>query len=138
VKIGARYGLKAMRLPYEPKAAIRAIEPGGKIGTAVERRQARFLARRLDRAGVFHPDRIFGLAWSGAMTEARLLCLLKRLPAGLSEIYFHPALADRYPQSARGYLYRAEADALVSKEALELMEKSGIERKSFSAFQAAA
>ncbi len=52
--------------------------------TALLRRQAR-------QAGLATNDHAFGIAWSGHMTEARLLRLLPRLPPGLSEIYSHPA-----------------------------------------------
>jgi hopanoid biosynthesis associated protein HpnK len=35
-------------------------------------------------------DRVYGLRDTGRMTGARLAVLLRELPAGLSEIYFHP------------------------------------------------
>jgi hypothetical protein len=61
-------------------------------------------------------DAVFGIAWSGAMTEARVLALLARLPAGESEIYFHPA-AGRDAALDRlmpGYRHEEELAALLS------------------------
>jgi hypothetical protein len=49
------------------------------------------LRRRLRRAGLAVNDHVFGIAWSGAMTEDRMLALLPWLPDGINEIYFHPA-----------------------------------------------
>jgi chitin disaccharide deacetylase len=54
---------------------------------------------------------VFGLAWSGAMTTARLKGLIEYLPDGLSEIYLHPATGP-YPGSAPGYGYVGELQAL--------------------------
>jgi len=49
------------------------------------------LRRRLRRAGLTCNDQVFGIAWSGAMSEARVLALLPHLPQGVSELYCHPA-----------------------------------------------
>jgi len=68
------------------------------------------------RAGLLTNDHAFGLAWSGGMTEDRLLQLIPRLPPGLSEIYFHPAagrdaLLDRFMPD---YEHEGEMAALLS------------------------
>ena len=55
---------------------------------------------------------MFGLAWSGAMTQRRLKGIIEHLPEGLSEIYLHPATGD-YPGSALGYRYAEERAALL-------------------------
>jgi hypothetical protein len=62
------------------------------------------------------PDSVFGLAWSGHMTEARLLRLIPSLPEGESEIYFHPAARrDAAIDAAMpGYEHEAELAALLS------------------------
>ena len=49
------------------------------------------LRRQVRRAGMAAPDAMFGLAWTGHMTEPRLLRLIAHLPEGRNEIYFHPA-----------------------------------------------
>jgi chitin disaccharide deacetylase len=131
--IGKRYGLKAMRVPYEPTDILRRIDSQTPANPLVAW-WAKRLKARLRAAGIFAPDRVFGLAWSGEMTERRLCALLADLPAGSNEIYFHPALAASYPGSAPFYAYRAEADALVSQKAIELINKNDIRRMAFGAF----
>lgn len=51
---------------------------------------AGLLRRRVRAAGLHAAPAVFGLAWSGAMSEARVLQLLPAAPDG-SELYFHPA-----------------------------------------------
>jgi hypothetical protein len=67
---------------------------------------------RFRRNGFATNDNVFGLAWSGAMTEARLLGILEHLPEGVSEIYCHPATDDR--DGPAGYRHADELAALTS------------------------
>ncbi len=111
--IGRRHGMKAMRAPVEPRAIINEIEPGRTpLSDRIAGAYARTMRSRLKRAGLLTPDHVFGLAWSGAMSSARLTALIERLPEGLSEIYLHPATRDDYPGHAPGYAYRGELAAL--------------------------
>jgi chitin disaccharide deacetylase len=87
------------------------------------------LGRRLRRAGLGVNDHIFGLAWSGHMTEDRLLRLLPHLPDGVSEIYFHPA-AQRSPRLAAAmpdYRHVEELAALLSPAVREAISAHGID-----------
>lgn len=136
LKIGKRYGLNAVRVPYEPLETIRAIEPDAP-GSFVMELWARRLQARLTAAGIFAPDRVFGLAWSGAMTEERLCALLEHLPEGVSEIYFHPATAGGFTLSAPGYLYAQEYAALISPQVIELTRKLNIGLGPFADFATA-
>jgi hopanoid biosynthesis associated protein HpnK len=90
---GRRVGLPRIRVPSEPPAVMAALghrrTPGGQALHA----WTRLLRRRAMRAGIAADDHVFGIAWSGHMTAARVAALLGRLPAGSSEIYFHPATA---------------------------------------------
>jgi len=113
LKIGARHGLDAARAPVEPAAILNAIEPGAGAAISPFRLMAGQLRRRFRAAGWRTPDQVFGLRWSGAMTQARLQGLIQRLPAGLTEIYLHPATG-AYPGSAAGYGYAEELVALLS------------------------
>ena len=133
VRIGRPFGMKAMRVPYEPAEVLRQIEPGAGRDFIVER-WARRLRRRLKAAGVFSPDQVFGLGWSGAMTTARLAGLIARLPEGLSEIYLHPATGAVYPGATPGYLYEQELAALTSSQVIDLMKKSQVSLGSFADF----
>ena len=126
IRIGARHRMQAVRVPAEPGAVIRAVEPGARSALpAVTAPWTRLLARRLRRAGCRVPDQVFGLSWTGAMTEARVAGLLARLPAGTTEIYTHPALDGAYPGAAAGYRYADELAALVSPGVRAAAELSG-------------
>jgi hopanoid biosynthesis associated protein HpnK len=133
VRIGRRFGMKAMRVPYEPAEVLRQIEPGAG-GDFVVELWARRLRRRLAAAGIYSPDRVFGLGWSGAMTAARLTGLVAHLPDGLSEIYLHPATEAGYPGATPGYLYEQELAALTSDQVIDLMKKNRISLGSFADF----
>jgi hypothetical protein len=63
----------------------------GVAGGRVLHRWTQLLRRQARGAGMAVNDSVFGLAWSGHMTEARVLQILAALPDGVSEIYFHPA-----------------------------------------------
>jgi hopanoid biosynthesis associated protein HpnK len=114
--IGRDYGMKAMRVPAEPAAALRAAFPQERARTPLYRPWVERLRRRLRHAGLEVNDHVFGLAWSGRMVEERVLRLLPHLPEGLSEIYFHPATR-RSPALAAampGYRHTEELAALTS------------------------
>jgi hopanoid biosynthesis associated protein HpnK len=133
LRIGRRYGLKAMRVPYEPVNVLRQIERNARGSTVVEI-WANRLRRRLAAAGIYTPDRIFGLAWSGAMTTTRLAGLIAHLPEGVSEIYMHPATSPHYSGSAPGYLYVEELAALTSLQVLDLTRKASFRVGPFADF----
>ena len=95
--IGADYGARALRTPVEPLAGSAARwsrRPGRRSrssdgamggGDAAAGPQGRLGSRA---------DRVFGLAWSGAMTEPRLAGLIRNLPAGAArKSTLHPATA---------------------------------------------
>lgn len=90
--IGRDYGVLAVRVPDEP-FWFAARSGGWAAGTsaALLAPWIALMKRRLRAARVFHNDRIFGIAASGAMDEAKLLEILARLPPGVTEIYLHPA-----------------------------------------------
>jgi hopanoid biosynthesis associated protein HpnK len=112
VEIGQEYGMRAMRLPAEPVAPLRAAFPGERPAAPPWSPVVTSLRRRLDRAGLARNDQVFGLAWSGRMVEDRLLGLLPHVPEGVSEIYCHPAVA---PASfVPGYRHAEELAALLS------------------------
>ena len=128
VEIGSDYGMRAVRLPAEPVAALRLAFPGERYKAPLYRPAIAGLRRRLGRAGLAMNDHVFGIAWSGAMTEHRVLALLPHLPPGVSEIYFHPAtetnaaLAEGMPS----YRHAEELAALVSPAVRRRIAELGI------------
>jgi hopanoid biosynthesis associated protein HpnK len=122
LRIGREHGLRAVRLPAESGAP------------APLRPWLRLLARRLDRAGVAHNDAVVGIAHSGAMDEAVVLRALDQLPAGVTEIYLHPATESGavIAPSMPGYRHADELSALLSPRVRAAVERLGIPRGGFS------
>ena len=132
LRVGKRYGMRAVRAPVEDRAVLRQVEsvaPGGRV----EHLTARLLRRRLRRAGLVVPDRVFGLAWTGALDARRLRGLIERLPPGLTEIYTHPATGP-YPGAAPGYRYADELAALLDPAAREVLTRRDIALGTFRSF----
>jgi len=134
VRIGRRYGMRAIRVPLEPSAVLRKADPKAKLPAALATAPWALLARARFRAlGLRVPDQVFGLAWSGAMSARHLLGLIEHLPDGLSEIYLHPATGP-YPGSAPGYAYAEELAALTAPRVIEAFRHAGIAKGGFADF----
>ena len=129
IEIGRDYGLRAVRLPSEPVAALRRAFPGEAYRAAAWRPAVTTLRRRLRRAGLAANDHVFGIAWSGDMVEERLLRLLPHLPYGVSEIYCHPATRSTPALAAAMPSYRhvEELAALVSPRVRRRIAELGVE-----------
>jgi hopanoid biosynthesis associated protein HpnK len=118
VDIGRDYGLRAIRIPAEPRATLRraGATSADRMVAALHRPFAALLRRRARAAGLIANDHLLGLAWTGAVTEARLLRLLEAIPAGVSELYLHPAASRSAPLVAAmpDYAQTEEFAALIS------------------------
>lgn len=106
-------GVRAVRVPWEPPALVRAAEPASRTASRALWPFAALLRRLAARQGLAAPDRVVGLAWTGAFTADRLAALLPRLPAGTTEIYLHPAVRDGFAGGAPGYRHAEELAALL-------------------------
>ncbi|HTJ62338.1 MAG TPA: hopanoid biosynthesis-associated protein HpnK [Alphaproteobacteria bacterium] len=133
-RIGRRYGMLAIRIPDEPRDVLMAAEPGLDIPKSHLGPVLWWLRRCARRARLIQNDAVFGLAWSGDMTEGRLLALIPHLPDGLNELYSHPATknAAQMPHAARGYKYREELQALLSPKVKRALAANGIELTRFT------
>jgi chitin disaccharide deacetylase len=126
VDVGRRYGMRALRIPVEPWRIVADIDPlTRRRGGLMVASWAAWLRRRIRRAGLTTADAVFGLAWSGAMTKTRLAALLGRLPAGLVEIYLHPAVTNSFAGAAPGYRYAEEFAALCDADCIAAVRRSG-------------
>ncbi len=94
LKVGKEYGMKAVRLPYEPllpswrasrKAFLRRLAASLFLFPWVI-----LLRNRLRRAEAFSNDLVFGMNDSGHIRLDLILRFLEFLPHGVTEIYFHP------------------------------------------------
>ena len=135
LRIGAGFGMRAIRVPREPRPLLRQAEPGARPRAALDIAPwAALLGVRARQAGLLIPDRTLGLAWSGAMTPPRVAALLAHLPGGLTELYTHPATAGGFPGAAPGYRYAEERDALIAPASIAAVRASGAVRGGFSDF----
>ncbi|MGH7789745.1 MAG: hopanoid biosynthesis-associated protein HpnK [Candidatus Binatia bacterium] len=134
IELAPRYGISAVRLPREPLRAalgfdrrhlLRKLFEAGSF-TAL----SAWAAPRLQRAGIRHPDRMFGLHQSGRVSEDYLLAVLAALPPGVNELYCHPALLDDEARRWRPADYESEQElaGLCSPRVREAMARAGIER----------
>ncbi|HRR40008.1 MAG TPA: ChbG/HpnK family deacetylase, partial [Syntrophales bacterium] len=93
LKVGAEYGLKALRLPYEPARSWSVSCSAGKMASWLFLLPwAGLLRRKIRKAGVHSNDFVFGLGDTGSMGLQKVLRFLDRLPPGVTEMYFHPAV----------------------------------------------
>jgi len=117
LRIGREFAVPAVRVPDEP--IWFAAGGGNWLAGASAVLLAPWIAlmkRRLRAAHMPHNDRLFGVAASGAMDEAKLLTILERLPPGISEIYLHPAVQSGpvIAESMTRYRHADELAALLS------------------------
>jgi hopanoid biosynthesis associated protein HpnK len=131
--IGARFGMKALRVPCEPRGVIAKVEPARKAAGFVIDQWGALLRRRLRRHGLVSADWTFGNTWSGALSENRLTGLISNLPDGLSEIYGHPATSARFDGAAAGYRYEDELAALTSAAVSQALRERRIVTTTFAA-----
>lgn len=124
LRIGREFGLKAVRVPFEPAA-------GGSLGERLRAALLRLwiapMKGRLRRAGIAHNDYVFGLNDSGGMDRERMQALLSHLPDGTSEIFTHPATRrwDGMDPAASYYRFEAEYAALIDTDVRAAAARSG-------------
>jgi hopanoid biosynthesis associated protein HpnK len=135
LSIGPEFGMRAVRVPDEPAAV-----PGAQAPSVLERTGRAFLGlwlglmrRRLARAGIRINDRVFGIRDSGQMVRERLLAMLAELPAGVTEIFSHPARGpwDGVEAAAAHYRFEEEFQALIDPDVKSAVAVSGATTNSF-------
>ena len=136
IRIGREYGVRAVRLPAEPP--LLSMLPG-ETGALTRRLVGALLGPwialvkwRLRRAGIHTTDRVIGLHDTGRMSAPRLRHILRELPEGTSEIFFHPATSDApgpWPLAIEAS--RAELDALLDPEVREILRTQRIRHGGF-------
>jgi chitin disaccharide deacetylase len=93
--IGRDFGLRAVRLPFEPLWLARDVSTSAahadRLSALAWAFGARWMRRRLRRAGLACNDYLFGLRCTGRLDEATLCEALGKLRPGVAELYLHPA-----------------------------------------------
>jgi hopanoid biosynthesis associated protein HpnK len=134
MRVARDLGAPAVRVPDEPSWFAAHSGPWhSKLSRGLLAPWLMLMKHRLRAAGILHNDRIFGIAASGAMDEARLLAILARLPRGITEIYLHPAtLSGAIAASMSDYQHAAELEALLSPRVRAAVEAPDIRRGGYS------
>ncbi len=126
LKAGREYGDPPVRIPCEPLLPswrARRTDLAGRFGNDVLLAPLFALMRaRCRRAGVAYNDYVFGMDDTGHMTSDVVLALLRALPPGASEMYFHPATHG--PRAA-------ELATLTDPAVARALDEYGITRISF-------
>ena len=124
---GRPHALPAVRVPCEPSTVLTRLGDAPGVGARLLAQWTRLLRGQCRRAGIRTNDWCFGIQWSGGMRADRVSRLASALPAGLSEIYFHPA-SHRDAAFARlmpGYAPEAELGALLDPAVRHAFEAAG-------------
>ncbi|MDR4494867.1 MAG: hopanoid biosynthesis-associated protein HpnK [Nitrospirales bacterium] len=138
LRVGKEYGLRAMRVPYEP--FWQSWRMGRQHGFF------RFLSwlmlapwmgllrLKLRRAGIHSNDFAFGLYDSGHMTQQRVMNLLSYLPHGVTEVYFHPATQScpELERTMADYEHEREFETLICPDIKRMIASMGIHPWTFS------
>jgi chitin disaccharide deacetylase len=135
IRVARESGARAMRVPDEPFwFAARSGRWDAIIGNTFLTPWLMFMKHRLRVAGIFHNDRVFGIAKSGSMDEAALLAILARLPRGVTEIYLHPAMVSgsAVAPSMSAYRHADEFAALQSPRVQAALTVLNIRRGGYS------
>lgn len=132
IAIGKRYGMRALRVPAEPKRVVARVDRRAPAPWTPLDPWVAVLGSKVRRAGLLTCDAVFGWAWSGALTRARIVGLLENLPTGVVELYSHPAIENHFPGHAVGYRYREEFEALCAPDAIAAIAASHIRLGSYA------
>jgi hopanoid biosynthesis associated protein HpnK len=122
LSVGREFGLKAVRLPYEPGTGG-ALKPWTGL-----------MKHRLRRAGIAFNEYLFGIRDTGAMDSAALKRIVGALPDGVSEVMLHPAMGpwDGMEPEAAGFRHEDEYKALVDAGVSAEIAAAGVELIGFS------
>jgi len=129
ISIGKEYGLTAIRLPEE--ALIRA----GRLNwsRAVLAPWLALMKKRIVAAGLQCNKRIYGFQDSGNMDSDQLLTILRHLPDGDAEVFFHLATGrwQDMDSVASHYKYEQEHALLIDPETALAVQNNNIQLISF-------
>jgi chitin disaccharide deacetylase len=132
LELAQEFGNPPVRTPLEPIEVLSQVEAQDARRVSIFRAVAHLQRARLRRASLPTPDHVFGLAWSGAMTQSRLAGLIAHLPEGVSEIYAHPATRGGFVGAAPDYRYEEELEALSSPDLRRQVVGAGVASGGFS------
>jgi hopanoid biosynthesis associated protein HpnK len=137
MRLAREHGVNFIRAPVEPLLpSIRCNRqrlPRKLVRWAIFAALGSRTKRQLQRENFRTVDRAVGVLDPGHLREEFLASYLRRLPDGLTEMFFHPAdrPADPLVEMQRGYEHAAELRALYSPRLRQLINDSGIRLTNF-------
>ena len=136
VKVGRSYGLRAIRVPYEPFApawrATRTHFAARLMQSASLAPWMALMKRRVRAAGLAANDYVFGMIDTGHMDATRIGAYIAALPSGVSEIYSHPAIERFDSADPPDADYTGEFAALIDPRVVERLRGSDVRPVTFS------
>lgn len=128
------YGIRAIRLPREPVFTTLALARDNAPRKLVEAAIFRTLSHRARRLfaskGAQSSNWLFGLHQSGNLSENYVAGVIERLPAGITEMYFHPAHSDTTDPSLAAA--RREVAILTGPRIREALTLGGVALTNFA------
>jgi hopanoid biosynthesis associated protein HpnK len=137
MRLAREHGVTFIRAPVEPLwPSIRCNQqrlPRKLVRWAIFAALGSRAKRQLQRENFRTVDRAVGVLDPGHLTEEFLAPYLRRLPDGLTEMFFHPADHPAGPlvEMQRAYEHAAELQALCSPRLRQLINDSGIRLTNF-------
>jgi chitin disaccharide deacetylase len=133
IGLAVEYKVPSLRLPREPVFTTLRLRRDHAMAKMTEAIIFRALCRRASRLmrerGLKSTDALFGLHQSGHIDEEYVLKVIDRLPDGITELYFHPAVdIGATPPSAQS---QVEADILVSARVRDALAARGVALTNF-------
>lgn len=138
LRVGQDFGLRSIRLPYEPLVpslrACRHRRAGRFLSWAMLWPWTRLLKLRIKLAGMECNDFTFGFHDSGHLTYDMWRRFIRHLPAGVTEIYCHPATrrCPEIDETMADYEHEEEFKALINPDIQEALSQRGVQRLTFS------
>ena len=134
INIGKEYGVNAIRIPYEPVIDGDKQTLSQTIMRSFLSPWLKYLKKRLQNNGIQSNDYLFGIEHSGQMTVKNTLDLLARIPDGISELYFHPAVRNLAGERPHNDIEGCalELETLVNPDIKSALARLGIRPVSFA------
>ncbi|HEU5407481.1 MAG TPA: hopanoid biosynthesis-associated protein HpnK [Nitrospira sp.] len=138
LKVGQDFGLRSVRLPYEPLIpslrACRDRRAGRFLSWALLWPWMQLLKSRLKLAGMECNDFVFGFHDSGHLTSDLLERFIQYIPAGVTEIYCHPATrrCPEIDETMADYEHEEELKALIDPDIRAALMQQSVQRLTFS------
>ncbi len=136
VAVGRDYGLRAVRIPHEPFwpswRAVRSHPFARAANDLLLRPWMALMRARLQRSGIISNDSVFGMNDTGHVSADKVRAFLQVLPAGVCELYVHPA-THTWPQAfPPDYDFAGELNAMIDPQVLQTMDELDIHPTSYT------